>query len=109
MTLVQSKMKGAISPQAKEIVMEDRNFTLIEMVRNPRMSLCEASELTRDGHYYIYRYDGMEGNFYRATVPSGAGDIHFRLLEPNEKIPLGGWTMVQKSELADNHLKLVST
>ena len=52
--------------------MEERKFTLVEMVRNPRMSLCEASELTRDGHYYIYRYDGMEGTFYRATVPSGA-------------------------------------
>jgi len=87
--------------------MEDKNFTLVEMVRNPRMSLCEASELTKDGHYYIYRYDGMEGKFYRGTVPSGAGYIHFRLLEPNEKIPLGGWTTVEKSELSDNRLKLV--
>ena len=88
--------------------MEDRDFTLVEMVRNPRMSLCEASELTRDGHYYIYRYDGMEGKFYRATVPAGAGDIHFRLLEPDEKIPLGGWKTVEKSGLSDSHLKLVS-
>lgn len=88
--------------------MGNRDLTLVEMVRNPRMSLCEASELTRDGHYYIYRYDGMEGKFYRATVPSGAGDIHFRLLEPNEKIPLGGWKTVEKSDLSDSHLKLVS-
>ncbi|MGD8916196.1 MAG: hypothetical protein PVH35_06325 [Syntrophobacterales bacterium] len=88
--------------------MEDRDFTLIEMVRNPRMSLCEASELTRDGHYYIYRYDGVEGNFYRATVPSGAGDIHFRLLESNEKIPLGGWKMVEINKLSHSHLTLVT-
>jgi hypothetical protein len=88
--------------------MEDRDFTLIEMVRNPRMSLCEASELTRDGHYYIYRYDGVEGKFYRATVPSGAGDVHFRLLEPNEKIPLGGWKMVERNQLSHSHLTLVT-
>jgi hypothetical protein len=87
--------------------MENRAFTLVEMVRDPRMALCEASELTRDGHYYIYRYDGGEGNFYRATVPSGAGDIHFRLLESNEKIPLGGWKMVESNQLSQNHLSLV--
>ena len=89
--------------------MGNRDLTLVEMVRNPRMSLCEASELTRHGHYYIYRYDGMEGTFYRATVPSGAGDTHFRLLELNEKIPLGGWTTVEKSELSNSHLTLVSS
>lgn len=108
MVLLQSEEGGDFSAGAEGIVMEDRALTLVEMVRNPRMSVCEASELTRHGHYYIYRYDGMAGNFYRATVPSGAGDIHFRLLEPNEKIPLGGWTMVEKSELSDNHLKLVT-
>ena len=88
--------------------MKDRDFTLVEIVRNPRMSLCEASELSRDGHYYIYRYDGVEGKFYRATVPSGAGDIHFRLLEPNEKIPLGGWKMVKRNQLSPSHLTLVT-
>ena len=88
--------------------MEDKGLTLVEMVRNPRMSVCEASELTREGHYYIFRYDGMAGNFYRATVPSGAADIHFRMLKPSDKIPLGGWTTVETSELPDSHLKLVS-
>ena len=94
--------------RAEEIAMEDSNFTLVEMVRNPRMSLGEASELTRDGHYYVYRYHGMEGKFYRATVPSGAGDIHFRLLEPTEKIPLGGWTKVETSKLSASQIKLVT-
>ena len=103
-----SEVKDGILVTAEERAMEDRDFTLIEMVRNPRMSLCEASELTRDGHYYIYRYDGVEGNFYRATVPSGAGDIHFRLLEPNEKIPLGGWKMVEINQLSHSHLTLVT-
>jgi len=88
--------------------MGNRDLTLVEMVRNPRMSLCEASELTRHGHYYIYSYDGMEGSFYRATVPSGAADIHFRILKPSDKIPLGGWTTVETSEFSDSHLKLVT-
>jgi hypothetical protein len=88
--------------------MEDRDLTLVEMVRNPRMSVCEASELTREGHYYIFRYDGMAGNFYRATVPSGAADIHFRMMKPNDKIPLGGWTTVETSEPSNSQLKLVT-
>jgi hypothetical protein len=88
--------------------MGDRDLTLVEMVRNPRMSVGEASELTRHGHYYIYRYEGMEGNFYRATVPSGAADIHFRMLKPSDKIPLGGWTTVETSEFSNSHLKLVT-
>ncbi|UCG21732.1 MAG: hypothetical protein JSU80_03910 [Deltaproteobacteria bacterium] len=88
--------------------MKDKDLTLVEMIVNPRMSICEASELTRDGHYYIYRYDGVEGKFYRATVPSGAGDIHFRMLKPGDQIPLGGWTVVESSELTDSHLKLVT-
>jgi hypothetical protein len=94
--------------RTKELVMGDRDLTLVEMVRNPRMSVCEASELTRHGHYYIYRYEGMEGNFYRATVPSGAADIHFRMLKPSDKIPLGGWTTVETSEFSNSHLKLVT-
>jgi hypothetical protein len=94
--------------RTKELVMGDRDLTLVEMVRNPRMSVGEASELTRHGHYYIYRYEGMEGNFYRATVPSGAADIHFRMLKPSDKIPLGGWTTVETSEFSNSHLKLVT-
>jgi hypothetical protein len=94
--------------RTKELVMGDRELTLVEMVRNPRMSVGEASELTRHGHYYIYRYEGMEGNFYRATVPSGAADIHFRMLKPSDKIPLGGWTTVETSEFSNSHLKLVT-
>jgi len=92
----------------EEVTVKDKDLTLVEMIRNPRMSICEASELTRDGHYYIYRYDGVEGKFYRATVPSGAGDMHFRMLKPGDQIPLGGWTVVESSELTDSHLKLVT-
>ena len=92
----------------KETIVKDKDLTLVEMIRNPRMSLCEASELTRDGHYYLYRYDGSEGTFYRATVPSGAGDMHFRKLGPKDTIPLGGWAMVEATELSDSPLTLVT-
>jgi hypothetical protein len=63
--------------------MMERQYTLVEIIRDPRMLVCEASEMTRDGHYYLYRYNGTEGKFYRATVPSGAASTHFQVLETN--------------------------
>jgi hypothetical protein len=72
------------------------------------MLICEASEMTQDGHYYLYRYDGTEGKFYRATVPSGAATTHFQVLEKTEKIPLGGWHVVVRGELPKSRLHLVS-
>ena len=88
--------------------MAEREYTLVEIIRDPRMLICEASELTKDGHYYIYRYNGLVGNFYRATVPSGAADIHFRVLKKTDKIPLGGWQVIEKGKLSKSHLKLVT-
>lgn len=88
--------------------MVKRRYTLVEMIRDPRMLICEASEMTQDGHYYLYRYDGKEGKFYRATVPSGAASTHFQMLETTEKIPLGGWHVVVKGELSKSSLHLVT-
>ena len=97
-----------ISPFLKrEINVEDRDLTLVEIIRDPCILLCEASELTLDGHYYLYQYNGREGNFYRATIPSGAGYLHFRLLRANDKIPLSGWKIIKKSESSDRYIKLV--
>ena len=83
-------------------------YTLIEIIRDPRMLVCEASEMTRDGHYYLYRYNRTEGKFYRATVPSGAASPHFRVLETTEKIPLGGWHVVVRGEFSKSRLHLVT-
>ena len=58
-----------------------RQYTLVEIIRDPRMMICEASEMTQDGHYYLYRYNATEKKFYRATVPSGAASTHFQVLE----------------------------
>ena len=88
--------------------MKDKDLTLVEIIRNPRLSVCEAGELTRDGHYYLYHYNGMEGSFYRATIPSGAADIHFRMLKPSDKVPVGGWQLIEINELCESHLKLVT-
>lgn len=88
--------------------MADIEYTLVEIIRDPRILVCEASELTRDGHYYLYRYNGFEGNFYRATVPSGAASVHFRLLKATDRIPLGGWKVIEKNKLSKNHLQLVT-
>ena len=88
--------------------MTQREYTLVEMIRDPRVLICEAIDMTRDGHYYLYRYNGTEGNFYRATIPSGAASIHFQLLETNDKIPLGGWKVVVKGKVSKKGLQLVN-
>ena len=88
--------------------MTERECSLVEIIRDPRMLVCEASEMTRDGHYYLYRYNATEGNFYRATVPSGAASVHFQMLGPTDKIPLGGWQVVVKGKVSKNSLHLVS-
>jgi hypothetical protein len=72
------------------------------------MLVCEATELTQDGHYYRYRYNGQEGRFYRATVPSGAASVHFRVLEPTDKVPLGGWQLLEVSTFSKKDLQLVT-
>ena len=84
------------------------HYTLVEIIRDPRMLVCEASEMMRDGHYYLYRYNGTEGRFYRATVPSGAASPHFQVLETTDKIPLGGWHVVVRGEVSQNRLHLVT-
>jgi hypothetical protein len=86
----------------------EREYTLVEIIRDRTMLLCEASELTREGHYYLYRYDGLEGRFYRATVPSGATDLRFRALDATETIPLGGWQVIEKNEASKSHLRLLN-
>ncbi len=88
--------------------MMERQYTLVEIVRDPRMLVCEASEMTRDGHYYLYRYNGTEGKFYRATVPSGAASTHFQVLETTDKIPLGGWHVVVSGERSKSRLHVVT-
>jgi len=87
--------------------MIEREYTLVEMIRDPRILVCETNELTPDGHYYLYRYYGSEGRFYRATVPSGAADKHFHALEATDKIPLGGWQVVETSIFSRRQLHLV--
>ena len=87
--------------------MTERKYTLVEMIRDPMLLVCEASELTADGHYYLYRYDGSEASFYKATVPSGAADIHFRVLEATDKIPMGGWQVIETTDFTRAHLKLI--
>ena len=88
--------------------MMKREYTLVEMIRDPRMVICEASEITQDGHYYLYRYNGTEGKFYRATVPSGAASPHFQVLGTTDRIPLGGWHVVVRGELSKSRLHLVT-
>ena len=85
-----------------------RKYTLVEIIRDPRMLVCEASELTKDGHYYLYRYNALEAEFYGATVPSGAASIHFRVLKATDRIPLGGWQVIKTSKPSKNNLKLVA-
>ena len=88
--------------------MTEREHTLVEIIRDPRMLVSEASELTRDGHYYLYRYHALKGNFYRATVASGAADLRFRVLNASEKVPLSGWNVIARNRPCKSHLRLVT-
>ncbi len=88
--------------------MSDREYTLMEIIRDPRMWRYEASELTSDGHYYLYRYDAEQGQFSRATVPSGAAEPRFAVLGDKDKVPLGGWKVVEARLVQRRPLHLVA-
>lgn len=87
--------------------MSDREYTLIEIIRDPGLWIYENSELTIQGHYYLYRYDAGEKTFYRATVPAGATAPHFCRLRSSEKVPIGGWYMVEKKLGPSFRLRLI--
>ncbi len=87
--------------------MHEREVTLVEIIRNPGPCVYEAYELSIEGHYYLYRYDPAEGVFQRATVPAGAAAVHFRPLPLSEKVPIGGWYIVEKKKPAESRPKLV--
>jgi len=87
--------------------MSDREYELVEIIRDPGLWVYESFELSRDGHYYLYRYDAAEKTFCRATVPAGATAPHFCHLRPTEKVPIGGWYMVEKKASSPARLRLV--
>jgi hypothetical protein len=89
--------------------MNEREYTLLEIIRDPGMWLYEACELTREGHYYLFRYDASQEKFYRATVPEGAAALHFYPLESSDKVPIGGWLAIQKKQTTGSRLRLVES
>lgn len=76
--------------------MAEREYTLVEIVRDPGVWIYEAHELSVRGHYYIYRYDSGEQVFYRATVPAGAAAVHFFPLKAHSRVPISGWHAIEK-------------
>jgi hypothetical protein len=89
--------------------MKEREYSLIEIIRDPRMWVYEASELTSEGHYYLYRYDAGEDQFSRATVPSGAAEPRFMVLGAKDKVPLGGWQVAEARSVPRRPLYLVAS
>ena len=79
--------------------MADKEYTLVEIVRDPGRGVYEVSELDRGGHFFLYRYDAQEEAFYRATVPAGAAAIQFFRLRHGAKVPLFGWQAVVRRPL----------
>jgi hypothetical protein len=88
--------------------MSEREYLLIEIIRDPRMWVYEASELSPEGHYYLYRYDGGEDQFSRAMVPSGAAEPRFAVLGGKDKVPLGGWKVAEARSVQRRPLRLVA-
>lgn len=87
--------------------MSVRRYTLIEIIRAAPCWLYEAMELTDQGRCYLYRYDPLEGAFFRATLPAGAARLHFRRLGEFDKLPLGGWVAVEQRQVPRRHLRIV--
>jgi hypothetical protein len=87
--------------------MEWKKFSLVEIIRDPGTRIYEASELSEEGHYYLYRYDAEEEQFYRATVPAGAAAIQFFALKTDGKVPLSGWYEVEKKAFIPFRPRLV--
>jgi hypothetical protein len=90
-----------------EFLMTEREYSLLEIIRDPGVWIYEAQELAREGHYYLYRYDSGEGVFYRATVPAGAAAVQFYPLKSTEKVPLGGWYSLERKSHPAFQLKLI--
>ena len=88
--------------------MDDQEYNLYEIIRDPGLWIYENFDLSTAGHFYLYRYDAGEETFYRATVPAGATAPHFGPLDPSEKVPIGGWYVVEKKACAPFRLRLVS-
>ena len=88
--------------------MKEREYSLVEIIRDPRMRVFEASELTAEGHYYLYRYDPGEGRFSRATVPSGAAEPRFAALGAKDRVPLSGWQVAEGGSIQRPPLRLVA-
>ncbi|ABK18168.1 hypothetical protein [Syntrophobacter fumaroxidans] len=89
--------------------MKEREYTLQEIVRDPGVWVYEAYELTREDHYYLFRYDASQEKFYRATVPAGAAAIHFHPLQASDKVPIGGWIAAERAQASGFRLHLVDT
>ncbi|HAA05522.1 MAG TPA: hypothetical protein DCZ69_02105 [Syntrophobacteraceae bacterium] len=87
--------------------MREWEYALAEMIRYPKLQVYEATELDRDGHYYLYRYDAFQDLFSRATVPSGAGEPHFMVLSGSEKVPVAGWQVAESRKAQPRSLRLV--
>jgi hypothetical protein len=79
--------------------MAGRTYDLIGIIRDPGMWVYETWELSREGHYYLYRYDAAEGVFSRATVPAGAAAVQFFPLKSSDNVPLSGWHPIEKRSL----------
>jgi hypothetical protein len=88
--------------------MREREYSLTEIIRDPRMRVYEASELTPEGHYYLYRYDAGSGEFSRATVPSGAAEPRFAILGARDHVPVGGWLAAEGGSIRRRPLHLVA-
>jgi len=87
--------------------MPEREYSLVDIVRDPGVWVYETYELSSEGHYYLYRYDAGEEVFSRATVPAGAAAVHFYPLGPADKVPIGGWYALERKALPTGRPRLV--
>lgn len=94
--------------QTRGDAMADREYSLVDIIRDPGAWVYEALELSQEGHFYLYRYDAGEELFSRATVPAGAASVHFHPLAGSAKVPIGGWVAVERKNLPVFRPRLVA-
>ena len=88
--------------------MSEKEYNLVDIIRDPGVWIYETFELSAGGHYYLYRYDAGEGIFSRATVPAGAAAIYFHPLKAEEKVPIGGWRPLERTWVPVGRPRLVA-
>jgi hypothetical protein len=73
--------------------------SLVAAIRDPLRRDHENQHLEAGGHLCLYRFMAEQGQFLRATVPSGAASPVFQPLAATDMVPVEEWVPVGERPL----------